>query len=453
MNQLTFRSWLAGLEREGTLRHIGKTVDRRFELAALGKQADGKYTLVFDSVQGSDYPVVNSIAASRAQFARAMGVPAEEAGERFAWAQANPRACVLVDDGQAPVKECICKEVDLGRFPIPVHHEKDGGPYITAGVLIAKDPKTGQRNVSIHRLQVLDKNKLGILILPRHLDHFFRDAETGGEGLDVAIAVGVDPLVLLASQAITGLGVDELTIASALHDTPLEVVGCETVDLEVPAAAEIVFEGRLVPGKREEEGPFGEYPRYYGPKSKKPVIELTCVCHRKDPLYHTIVPATMEHFLLGGIAREAGLLELIRNAVPTAKAVNLTEGGSCRYHVVISIDKKNEGEGKNAIFAALSSSAEIKHVVCVDKDVNIFDPVDVEWAIATRVQAGRDIFIVADAMGNKLDPSSRDGVGDKMGIDATVPIGSIDPVSETPNVFERIRIPGAERIRLEDYIE
>ena len=253
--------------------------------------------------------------------------------------------------------------------------------------------------------------------------------------------------MLLASQAIAPLGFDEYTIASALYDSPLELVKCETVDLEVPAQAEIVLEGYLVPKAREIEGPFGEYPKYYGPASLKPVVELTAMTTRKNPIFQTIVPATMEHMLLGAIPREGGMLQIIKGAVPNARAVHLTPGGTCRYHAVVSIDKQHEGEAKNAMFAAFASSQEVKRVVVVDKDVDIFDPIDVEWAIATRCQAGRDVFIVERALGNKLDPSSDDGISDKMGIDATVPLGA-DPFR-----FERIRIPRENQIRLEDYFD
>ncbi|WP_003542232.1 UbiD family decarboxylase [Desulfotomaculum nigrificans] len=443
----SLRQWLSLLEEKGLLKQVNKLVDLKYELAALGKKADGKYALRFNNVGDYKIPVVTEIAGGREFFAMAMDVPVDQVAEHFARAQANPIDCTVVDASKAPVKEVVSQNVDLSTLPIPIHHEKDSGPYITAGVLVAKDPKTGIRNISIHRLQVLGPNRLGILILPRHLFHFFREAESMGKPLEVAIAIGLDPLVLLASQALTPPGVDELTIASALYGKPLELVKCETVDLEVPAQAEIVLEGKLLPGIREMEGPFGEYPKYYGPASPKPVIELTAMTSRKDPIYQTIVPATREHLLLGAIPREGGLFQIVKNTVPTVCAVHLTPGGTCRYHVVISIDKQNEGEAKNAIFAALSSSQEIKHVVVVDKEVNIFDPEDVEWAIATRCQADRDVFVVAGAMGNKLDPSSDDGLSAKMGIDATVPLNA------EPGRFERIRIPGEDTISLEDYIE
>jgi 2,5-furandicarboxylate decarboxylase 1 len=334
----------------------------------------------------------------------------------------------------------------LRDLPIPVHHEKDSGAYITAGVLIAKNPETGVRNLSIHRLQVSGPNKLGILMLPRHLMRFYKMAAANRQPLEVAIAIGLDPLLLLASQALTPLDCDELDIAGSLYGKPIELVKGDSVDLEVPAQAEIVLEGRLLPELREMEGPFGEYPKYYGPASLKPVIELTAMTSRRHPIYQTIVPASMEHLLLGGIPREGGLLQLVKSAVPTTCGVYLTPGGVCRYHAVISIDKQNEGEAKNAIFAAFASSQEMKHVVVVDRDVNIYDPVDVEWAIATRCQAGRDVFVVSRALGNKLDPSSDDGVSDKMGIDATVPLDA------DPERFEKIRIPGEEKIVLEEFL-
>lgn len=441
----SLRDWLTLLEQEKILKTVTKQVDLKHELAAIGKKADGKYALKFVNTGGS-MPVVTSFGGSRALLAKAMGVEVHQVAEHFAQAQENPMKCVLVDKSNAPVKEFVTFDVDLSKLPIPIHHEKDSGAYITAALLIAKDPETGARNVSIHRLQVSGANRLGILILPRHLYNFYQKAEAENKPLEIALAIGVDPILLLASQALAPLGFDEFTIASRLYGKPLELVKCETVDLEVPAQAEIVLEGRLLPSVREMEGPFGEYPKYYGPASLKSVIELTAMTSRKNPIYHTIVPATMEHCLLGAIPREGGMLQLIRNTVPTTLGVHLTAGGTCRYHAVIKIDKKSEGEAKNAIFAALSSSHEIKHVVVVDKDVDIFNMEDVEWAIATRSQAGRDVFIVERAAGNKLDPSTDDGVCDKMGIDATVPLDA--PAGR----FERIRIPGEDQLDLAEYI-
>jgi len=447
MTITSMRQWLAVLAEEKLLKVVSRQVSLQYELAALGKKADGRWALQFNHPEDFAIPVVTGFAGSRALIAKAMRVALPCISEHFSWAQAHPSACKIVDRASAPVKQVIAAGVDLGRLPIPVHHEKDGGRYITAGLLVSKDPSTGARNVSIHRLQVLGPNRLGILMLPRHLAHFYRAAEQAGKALEVAIAIGVDPVLLLSSQALAPLGFDEFTIASTLYGEPLKLVKCESVDLEVPAEAEMVLEGRILPEVRETEGPFGEYPKYYGPPSLKPVVELTAMTTRKNPIYHTIVPATLEHLLIGSIPREGGMLQVIRGAVPNTLAVHLTPGGTCRYHAVVQIDKKNEGEAKNAMLAAFASSQEIKRVVVVDKDVDIFDPVEVEWAIATRFQAGRDSTIITRALGSKLDPSGEDGVSDKMGLDATVPLGA-DPFR-----YERIRIPGEKDIDLESYFD
>ncbi len=447
MTITSMRQWLAVLAEEKRLKVVSRKVSLRHELAAVGKRADGRWAVQFNHPDDFDIPVVTGIAGSRAFLAKAMGVDVACVSEHFSWAQAHPTVCAMVDRAAAPVKQVVTTAVDLGCLPIPVHHEKDGGRYLTAGLLVSKDPSTGTRNVSIHRLQVLGPDRLGILILPRHLSHFYRAAEKAGKALEVAIAIGVDPVLLLSSQALTPLGFDEFTIAGTLYGEPLKLVKCETVDLEVPAEAEIVLEGRIPPDVRESEGPFGEYPKYYGPPTLKPVVELTAMTMRRNPIYHTIVPATLEHLLIGSVSREGGMLEVIRAAVPNTLAVHLTPGGTCRYHAVVQIDKRHEGEAKNAMMAAFASSQEIKRVVVVDKDVDIFDPVEVEWAIATRFQAGRDCTIITRALGSKLDPSGEDGVSDKLGIDATVPHGA-DPFR-----YERIRIPGEENIDLASYFD
>ena len=447
MKYKSMREWMKILEDKGKLKHVNREVSAEFELAAVGKKACGEYAVIFDNVKNNDIPVVTGLTGSREFFSEALGVPVSELATHFEKAQANPMDCKIISKNSAPVKEYVTTDVDLRRLPIPTHHEKDSGAYITAGILIAKNPITGERNVSIHRLQVTDENHLGILILPRHLMHFHRIAEENNQPLEIAIAIGLDPIAMLSSQALTPLGYDEFTIASALYGEPMELVDCETVDLQVPAHAEIILEGHILPKVREYEGPFGEYPKYYGPRSKRELIEITCMTTRENPIFQTIVPATDEHLLLGGIPREGGILQLVKNAVPTVTAVHLTPGGTGRYHLVMQMKKKNEGEAKNAMFAAFGSSQEIKHVVTVDTDVDIFNPIEVNWAIATRCQASKDVFIVSDACGNKLDPSTKDGLSDKMGIDATIPLNAPE------GKFEKVKIPNEENINLQDYID
>jgi 2,5-furandicarboxylate decarboxylase 1 len=233
-----------------------------------------------------------------------------------------------------------------------------------------------------------------------------------------------------------------LTIAGALHGAPLRVVKCVTNAVRVPADAEIVVEGRLLPQVREMEGPFGEFPQYYGEPAKRHVIEVTAVTRRKDALFHTIVGGGLEHLLLGGIPREATLLAHLRRSFPNVRDVHLARGGVCRYHLYVQITKRQEGEAKNVMMGAFAGHYDVKHVIVVDDDVDIHNAAEVEWAVATRFQADRDLVIVPESQGSKLDPSTRDGVGAKMGLDATKPLDA-DEMK-----FKRIRVPGEEEVNL-----
>jgi 2,5-furandicarboxylate decarboxylase 1 len=343
----------------------------------------------------------------------------------------------------APVQEVVHREVELGtQLPLPTHNEHDNGAYITAGLCIARNPATGVQNVSLHRLQLSGPNRLGALLLPRHTHIFYEMAERAGQPLDVAIVIGVDPLTLLSSQAIAPLDFDELTIAGALHGVPLRMVKCVTSELRVPAEAEIVVEGRMLPQVREPEGPFGEFPQYYGERAKRHVIEVTAVTQRKDALFHTIVGGGLEHLLLGGIPREATLLAHLRRSFPNVRDVHLARGGVCRYHLYVQIAKRQEGEAKNVMMGAFAGHYDVKHVIVVDEDVDIHNPTEVEWAVATRFQADKDLVIVPESQGSKLDPSTRNGVGAKMGMDATKPLDA-DEMK-----FKRIRVPGEDKIDL-----
>ena len=313
--------------------------------------------------------------------------------------------------------------------------------------MVAKDPETGIRNVSIQRIRVFDDGVMGILILPRHLDLCLRKCVALKRPLEVAVAIGVDPFTLLCSQAILPFEVDEMEVANAMRgDAPLKLARCATVDLEVPVDSEIVLEGVIDTSDTRPEGPFGEFPRYYSPEAARPTLKLSAICHREKPVYYSILPAAREHLLLGAIPREAGILENVRRAVPSVKAVHLTYGGTCRFHLVISLAKRNEGEARTAMLAAMVNNADIKQVVVVDEDIDIFDMEQVEWALATRFQGDRDLVVIPHIQVSTLDPSSAAGIGTKMGMDATAPVGSLE------HTFKPIAIPGYEKIDLEKYL-
>lgn len=441
----SLRAWLDHLERKDCVSVARPGIDLRFQLAAIAKHLDGRQATVFPDAGGSGRTVISGLTSSRQWMAEAMGCAQKDLLERFQHAALNPIPSREVTS--APAQEVVHTDVDLGKLlPLPTHNEHDSGPYITAGLAIVRNPRNGIQNVSIHRLQLNGPRRLGALLLPRHTHTYYEMAEKAGQPLEVAIVVGVDPLTLLASQAIAPIDYDELEIAGALHGQPLDVVKCRTNAVRVPADAEYVIEGRFLPRVREPEGPFGEFPQYYGERGDRHVIEVDAVTHRKDPLFHTIVGGGLEHLLLGGIPREATLLAHLRRSFSNVRDVHLALGGVCRYHLYVQIDKRQEGEAKNVILGAFGGHYDIKQVIVVDNDVDIHDPAEVEWAVATRFQADRDLVVVANAQGSKLDPSTDDGVGAKMGLDAT------KPVAAPPMKFTRIRVPGEDGVLLEQVL-
>jgi 2,5-furandicarboxylate decarboxylase 1 len=438
----SLRDWLDHLSARGRLAVAKPNVDLRFELSAIAKRLDGTKATVFPRPSGHPMPVISGLVSNRQWIADAMGVEPKEVLARFRHAATHPLAWQETRD--APAQQVVHRSVDLEKLlPLPTHNEHDSGAYITAGLMISRNPRTGVQNVSIHRCQLSGPNRLGVLLLPRHTHMFFDMAEKAGQPLDVAIAIGVDPLTLLASQAIAPIDFDELTIAGALHGRPLPVTKCLTSELRVPAEAEIVVEGRLLPKVREQEGPFGEFPQYYGERADRHVIEVSAVTHRRDPLFHTIVGGGLEHLLLGGIPREATLLDHLQRSFPNVRDVHLSLGGVCRYHLYVQLAKRQEGEAKNVMLGAFAGHYDVKQVIVVDDDVNIHDAAEVEWAVATRFQADRDLVIVPESQGSRLDPSTRDGVGAKMGLDATKPLNAPEMK------FKRIRVPGEESVDLD----
>ena len=390
--------------------------------------------------------VVSNLFVDRNSVANSIGVPTGELLSRFQHAVRRPLPWIEV--AEAPVQQVVHRDVDLLKLlPVPKHNEHDSGPYITAALLIARNPKTGVQNVSIHRCQVSGPDRIGVLLLPRHTRHYFTMAEESGEALEIALVIGVHPACILASQAIAALDEDEMGIAGALLGAPVEMVKCKSNRVCVPAHAEIVIEGRILPKLREPEGPFGEFPQYYGPRANREVIQVDAVTHRRDAIFHTIVGGGVEHLVLGQVPREATLLEHLQRSFPSVSDVRLTRGGSCRYHLVVKIDKRDNGEPKNIIMGAFGGHCDLKQVVVVDLDVDIDNPDEIEWAIATRFQADQDLLVVSGAQGSKLDPSSRDGISAKMGIDAT------KPVEAEVMRFKRIHQRGLERVDLARVLE
>lgn len=439
------RSTLDFLRERNLLLECNREVDHIYEMGAVLSYFSNKQPILFNKIKNNPLSSIGALYGDREIIYSLLGINHENRIERFMDALVNPKPYKVVNTG--PVKENIIKRnIDLPKmFPINKFQEKDSSSFITAGVMVVKDPTTGKFYTSIRRLQVNGGNKLSALIASPKLTNDFLKLEKEGKALEVAIVLGYDAPFLMASQYSSATyGVDKYEIDSNLRGEPLELVPCETVDLLVPAHAEIVLEGKIVPGKRELEGPFGELMGYYGSQAPHPIIEVTCVLHRNDPIYQTAFPCREEH-VSNGLIREMELYYHLKNQLDVVD-VNVTEGGGYRFNAFVSIRKHREGDGKTAILASLGLNKDLKQVVIVDDDVDIFDLRDIEWAITTRAQASQDLVIVEGALGSSLEPSHDiRGVTDKLGIDAT------KPLNDKSGRFSRAIIPGYGNIDIRKY--
>ena len=438
-----FREYLDCLERNGKLIRVQKEVDVCYDIAAgIRKASDTNGpALLFENIKG--YPrwrVVGGAYATQEHLAIALGLPinADEQSilKRYLECDEKQVEPKLVDTG--PVKEVIIKgeDVDLTKLPVPTYSELDSGPYLTAGVEIAKHPDTGIRNVSIHRRQILDRNRTALLAVePQQLGILIAAAEKKGQGLAIATAIGAEPALTIASQIKAPLGVDETYIAGAFRGEPLEMVKCETIDAEVPANAEIVIEGVTIPNERVVDGPFGEFPGDYitlngEPQPKVPVVKVTAITMRRNPIFQAVLtgmPMTENHILKKWVLSASAYREASKLA--DVKAINLTVGGAAQYHLVIAINKKDDHEPRKIIDTLLTNGGLLKLVIIVDDDINVSDPNDVEWALATRMSADKDIVI--------FSPIGR--LSAKCGINATAPL-------KDRRWYKKVHVPGIEKV-------
>jgi 2,5-furandicarboxylate decarboxylase 1 len=449
----SLRQFLRYLEDKGDLARVKQEVSPIYDVGRIERKYNGKETVWFENILGYSQPIVSGIFNKRDNIATALGVEYKELRKKIIQSVNNPGRTKTVKE--APVQEVIEEKVNLLKtLPIPKHYAKDKGRYITCGVILAKDPETGVRNLSFARMHVREDGKISIMVNQRrHLLRYFNKAEAQGDSLDVAIIIGPHPAVCLEGAMPDGLvpdNLDEMDIASSLMGQPLDVIKGKTIDLAYPAEAEIVIEGKMLFGVREYEGPFGDYAGIYDPSGENPVIEVTALVRRKDAIYQDLLPYTFELYNLGGVPREVDLLNRIQKAVPEIKDIHLTPGGCSRFHAVVQISKEREFDASHAVIATLfptEAANDIKLVVVVDEDIDIYNPNDVEWAIATRVQWDKDIFVIPKMLG-MLDPSAFSStptsifdqgtvLSSKIGIDATIPLDRPDCIK----FYERVGFP------------
>ena len=416
---MNLRTFLSDLDAAGELQHVTAPTSPHLEVARVIAAHDGQ-PLLFENLPG--YPgwrMVAGYVARREHFVRALGCAVPDLLQRMADALEQPQAPPVVNI--APCQEVVEPEVDLTCLPVPRYHPLDGGPYVTAGVAVIHDPDLG-RNLSFHRLMLRDAQHFTARIVEgRGTDTAWRKLP---EGLPLAVCIGLPPHVLLAAAMSPPQGVDESTFAQSLAPTPL--VRAKTVPLAIFAEAEIVLEGILT-HDLDTEGPFPDLTGTMDGVRQQPVFRVTAITHRRDPIFHALLPAGLEHQNLMGMPREPTIFAEV-NKVTRCTGVAITPGGCSWLHAVVQIDKQGPNDGCQAIAAAFRGHGSLKHVVVVDTDVDLYDPAAVEWAIATRFQAGRDLLLFPDCSGSSLDPSARKVPGqkacsDKVGLDATIPWG------------------------------
>jgi len=432
---MDLRHFLSQLESAGHLLTITRPVDAHLEMARVIGALDGR-PLLFTQVKGSAYRVAAGLCSDRRYFALALGCEPEQLLFRLAEALTDRQPVPEVDS--APCQEVVEPEVDLMALPFLTHWPGDAGPYATAAVTFIKDPETGP-NMSFHRLLRLDEHRMVARIVEGRGTH--TALMKVRDDLPVAICIGLPPHILLAAAMSPPPGVDELTIAQALAPTP--VVRCRTVPLRVPAAAEFVLEGRIT-HRLAAEGPFVDLTGTYDTLVRQqPVIEIDCITHRRGAIYQALLPGGLEHKLLMGLPREPTIYAAV-NEVCECRNVHITPGGTSWLHAVVQIEKHHPDDGRRAAEAAFRGHSSLKHVVVVDSDVDIFDPQRVEWAIATRFQAARDLLVFEDQPSSSLDPSAEQVPGrkartSKMGLDATIPWDTCEGPSD-PKAFRRVAL-------------
>jgi 2,5-furandicarboxylate decarboxylase 1 len=430
------------LDRTGNLTRVRSEVDLRHELAGIARRLEGTKPVLFEHVAGSAYPVLIGLLWNRNVVAAVFGVPKEQvpfliAGAIGPW-QADKRALAARTLKSGPANEVIEDAVDLSRLPIPLHALKDGGPYIDASVVVARNPESGGLNISIHRIMVAAKDRMTFLIDPgRHLGDYVEAAERRGVPLPVTInnGVGLAPWIV---SSLPRLGDGKHAIAHHLAGRPIDWVQAQSVDVPAYANAQFVIEAEILPGVREYEAPFAEVTGYYGGRDKRWVMQVKAITRRRNPVFHTVLSG-QEVWNAVGFTAEAAIFHALKRRIPEVARVFLPPGGCGFYQAVVQVQGTREGLGREVILETFRAFRSLQRVVVVDADVDLYDPVDVEWAITTRFNADTGLVVLPREEGHilnpivSINPDGKGGTVTKIGMDATVPCGA------QKELFERVR--------------
>jgi 2,5-furandicarboxylate decarboxylase 1 len=436
------RSFILYLERAGEIIKIEEELSPTFEIAAALRYLDRRNdkAILFSRVKGYTLPIVGNLFQSYRSIATAFGIKDSQKVMDEYRKRSSARIKPEIQKS-GPVKEVTLKgDIDiLNVMPVLTHHEKDAGPYFSSAVTIARDPQTGIRGMGIHRIQVKGKNKIGIFLATPPLSRFLSLSDAKGKPMEIAIVIGMDPLTFLASITYAPEGIDKFDIAGGLRGKPVELVQGETVDIEVPRYAEFVMEGQILPGVRETEGPFGESGGAYL-TVQNPVAHIHCVYHRKQPIYHALMPFNRENGIITNLVWEATQLDYIQRSLPAVKKVHFW--GSVGEIAVVQIEKNADDDGPRILKDLFNVLPRAKGIIVVDTDIDIQDPYDVEWAVFTRFQVDRDLLTIAGVPGSVLDPSADGGLTSKWGVDATKPLkeaGKYERIAPPTWAMEKVK--------------
>jgi 2,5-furandicarboxylate decarboxylase 1 len=444
------KACIAFLEETGNLVRVKSEVDPEYELAGIAKRFEGEKCVLFENVKGSDYPVFMGLLWNRDIVGQLFGAPKEEVpfiinSATESW---NKNKSALKEDiaKQGPANEVVMEEPNLYELPIPIHALKDGGPYFDASVVMAKNPKTGAANISIHRLMVTEKDRLTFQIDPgRHLGAYLQIMEAKNEPLEVTINVGVG-FAPWINSAIPRQGDYKYRIAHHMVDRPIDLIEAQTVDVPAYAQAQFVIEAEILPNVREMEGPFAEVTGYYGDPKKNKVMRVKAITHQKNPIFHSLLSG-QEVWNAVGFTAEAKIYGKVNKEIPQLQDVYLDPGGCGFYGAVVQIDKNKKDLGKEVIQKTFEAFRPLKRVIAVDKDVNLYDPIDVDWALTTRFNPDSDLIIMENQWGHVLHPlvkkgqEGKGGTMTKIGFDATAPY-------PRPDKFKRVKFRDVD---LQDY--
>ena len=439
------RNYISIIKKNHELKTIKKKVSTKYEIAAITAKVDGSYAVLFENIKESKFRLVSNLVGTINRFAKAVGANESNIHEKVFSAIKHAKKPKIISSA----KFMENKSRNLSLLPIVTHFAKESGPFITSSIIFAKNPETDSQNSSFHRLMPIDKRHFSIrMVEGRHLHRCFVDAKEHGEDLKVAIAVGVHPAISIAGAYQADWGKDEIDIANTLLKGKLYLAKCPYSELRIPASTEIVMEGRILKDKTHKEW-MVEMLQTYDHKRYQPVFELEHLYFRNEPIYHDILSGFSEHRLLMGMPIEAKLDGELKTEFPQTKKVSITNGGCNWLHAVIQIKKKTQSEPQKIIKKAFSIHRSLKHVIVVDDDIDPNDPVEVEYAVATRFQANKDLVILENVRGSSLDPSSdqKKLQTAKMGIDAT------KSFNKNHSGFEIAKIPKFESISLNDYFK